>query len=105
MGPSTLSHRIADDPPAVHGHEMWRIDGQATPPRALDRPRANTPQEVSTMFGSVSAYSYGSGGSGGGAYWLLVILIAAVVIAAGTWLFMRIRNRRAHQSPGPPPSA
>ena len=56
------------------------------------------------MLGSLSAYSYGSGGSGGVAYWLLVILIAAVVIAAGTWLYLRLRDRRAHHSPGPPPS-
>ena len=53
------------------------------------------------MFGSLSAYSYGSGGAGT-AYWLVVLLIAAVVIAAGTLLFLRIRGRRAHQSPGPP---
>jgi hypothetical protein len=56
------------------------------------------------MYGSLSAYSYGNGGSGGTAYWLLVILIAAVVIAAGTWLFLRMRDRRADHNPGPPPS-
>jgi hypothetical protein len=80
---------------------MWRIDGEGEEPRALGRPGSNTTEEVSTMIGSLSAYSYGSGGSGG-AYWLLVIVVAAVVIAAGTWLFLRMRGRRAHHSPGPP---
>ena len=57
------------------------------------------------MLGSLSAYSYGNGGSGSVVYWLLVILIVAAVIAAGTWLFVRMRDRRVRHNPGPPPSA
>lgn len=55
------------------------------------------------------AIVYGQGGGGSSAtYWVVVAIAALVVIAAGVWLFIRRRDRRAHPTrdsgPHPPRS-